>query len=325
MDLFRYIEDIDGLKLERDVAMSERTSFGIGGPAEFFATVHREEALIRLLDLCREKDVNWQIFGGGTNVIVSDRGVRGVVIRIEKGIIEESVRRGVNTLRIRLSAGAPLIRLLQLMRENGALGMSALAGIPGTVGGAVVMNAGTCLGDCAQFIEAVYLCDAEGLREITPADLHFAYRSSTLPNGALVAGARFKFQIGLDEELKAEERAVDAAIEHRRSRQPNRPSAGCVFRNPGDRSAGELIEACGLKGRRIGGAEISDIHANFIVNVDGAQSSDVLALMREAQAAVQERFDISLVPEVHLMGEFDPKEVPLHTRFSSGLTNLVMT
>lgn len=323
MDITDRLKDIDDIEIERDVAMSERTSFAIGGPAESLVTVHGEAALATLLRRCRDEGYPWQLFGAGTNLLVADRGVRGVLLRIGQDAVAESVRRGVNTLRVQLSAGAPLTRLLQIMRENGALGVSALAGIPGSVGGAVVMNAGTRLGDCAQFIEAIHLCDADGIREISPADLHFAYRASALPGGAVIASARFKFQLGLLEEIEAEERAAREATERRRASQPNLASAGCVFCNPVGQAAGQLIEACGLKGRKAGGAEISQVHANFIVNRGGARSSDVLALMREAQSAVQARFGISLVPEIRFMGEFEAGELPSQARFSAGLTNLV--
>ncbi|MDR0967181.1 MAG: UDP-N-acetylmuramate dehydrogenase [Myxococcales bacterium] len=323
MDFLDKLTGIDGIELQRNVPMAGHTSFGIGGEADLFATIHSQDALVRLLALCRTSGVAWQLLGAGTNVLVSDRGVRGVVIHIAKDAVEESARRGVNALYVRLSAGTPLTRLLQIMRSNGALGVSVLSGIPGSVGGAVVMNAGTRLGACAQFIEAVQLCDADGIREISPADLHFAYRESTLPNGAIVTSARFKFQLGLAEELDAEDKAAQAAIERRRAGQPSQPSAGCVFCNPGDRAAGLLIDESGLKGLRVGGAEISDVHANFIVNVGNARASDVLDLMRQAQAAVEARFGVSLVPEVRLMGEFDPAELPRHARFSSGLSNLV--
>lgn len=323
MDFFDRLKDIDNIEVERGVAMSERTSFAIGGRAESFVTVHSEAALAALLRHCREERCPWQLFGAGTNLLVADRGVRGVVIRLGRDAVAEAVRRGVNALRVQLSAGAPLTRLLQIMRENGALGVSALAGIPGSVGGAVVMNAGTQLGDCAQFIEAIHLCDADGIREITPADLHFAYRTSALPGGAVITSARFKFQLGLMEEIEAEASAAREAIARRSASQPHVASAGCVFCNPEGHAAGQLIEACGLKGRRQGSAEISQVHANFIVNKGGARSSDALALMREAQSAVQARFGIWLVPEIRFMGDFEPGELPEQARFSAGLTNLV--
>lgn len=323
MDISERLQDIDGIEVERDVAMGARTSFAIGGPADAVVAVRGEAALARLLRRCRDEGLSWQLFGAGTNLLVADRGVRGAVIHLAPDEAAETVRRGVNALRVQLGAGAPLARLLQIMRAHGALGISALAGIPGSVGGAVVMNAGTRLGDCAQFIESIHLCDADGIREITPADLHFAYRSSALPGGAVIASARFKFQLGLVEEIEAEERAARAAIERRSASQPHLASAGCVFCNPEGQAAGQLIEACGLKGRKVGGAEISHLHANFIVNTGGARASDVLALMREAQAAVRARFGVSLVPEIRFMGEFAPGELPAKARFSSGLTNLV--
>ena len=321
MNFIDRLQDIADIEVERDAAMSAHTSLAIGGPADALVTVRGTAALTEILHRCRQEGCPWQLLGAGTNLIASDRGVRGLVIRLID--VSESVRRGVNALRVQLGAGAPLSRLLQIMREHGALGVSALAGIPGSVGGAVAMNAGTRLGDCAQFIEAVHLCDADGVREISPADLHFAYRTSDLPGGAVISGARFKFQLGLVEEIDAEERAVREAVERRGVSQPRLPSAGCAFCNPKGDSAGRLIDACGLKGRRIGGAEISEVHANFIVNRGGARAVDVCALMREAQAAVQARFGVLLVPEVRLMGEFDPGDLPERARFSSGLTNLV--
>ena len=234
---------------------------------------------------------------------MADAGVRGVVVRLPADFGEE--RCDGETLL--LSAGAPIARLAARGHALGLVGAEFSAGIPGTLGGATAMNAGTRLGEMKQLLTRVELATADGIGFVPAADLRLAYRHCELPAGAVVTRVECRLRPG---DVAASRAAMEADLAHRRSTQPlHQPSFGSTFWNPPGRFAGRLIEAVGLKGHRVGGAMFSERHANFIVNLGEATARDVLALIRLARTRVEERFGVRLETEVRLLGQFEAGEV----------------
>ncbi len=285
--------------------MSQRTSVRVGGPAALLVRPADVEDLALLLQLARQHEQPVTVVGGGANTIVGDGGIPGVTIKLASAS-DDTVRDLGDWVELEIPAGAPSARLVQLAREHGLLGAEWAAGIPGTVGGMTAMNAGTRIGEMKDCVTEVQLCNAEGARWVPPEDLHFAYRHSEL-GGAVVARVRCRLRKGNPAEVAANIAAMDADRAYRKRTQPlNLPNSGSVFRNPPGNHAGRLIEACDLKGVNEGGAGISEVHANFIVNRGGATARDVVTLMARMQRTVRDRFQISLAPEVRLVGLFVP-------------------
>jgi UDP-N-acetylmuramate dehydrogenase len=226
-----------------------------------------------------------------------------VVVRLPADFGEERA----DGNRLLLSAGAPIGRLAARGHALGLVGAEFSAGIPGTLGGATAMNAGTRLGEMKQLLTRVALATADGLGLVPAAALQLAYRHSQLPPGAVVTRVELELHPG---DVGASQATMEADLAHRRRTQPlHQPSFGSTFWNPPGRFAGQLVEAVGLKGYRLGGAAFSERHANFIVNLGAATAHQVLALVRLAQARVEERFGVRLETEVKLLGQFQPGEV----------------
>lgn len=288
----------------RDAPMSARTSVRVGGPADLLVRPADADDLVSLLAAARRAAVPLHVLGGGTNLLVADSGVRGVVVRLPAELGQERTEGEM----LLLSAGAPTSRLVQRALALGLGGCEFAAGIPGTLGGAVAMNAGTRIGEMKDLVTRVEVATADGLRWIQAAELGFAYRTCRLPPGAVATRVELRLRRGDPAAIRA---AMEADQAHRRRTQPlHQPSWGSTFRNPPGDHAGRLVEAVGLKGHRIGGAMWSDVHANFVVNLGGATARDCLALIRLARTRVRERFGIDLHLEVRLLGEFAPDETP---------------
>ena len=286
----------------RDCPLAQRTSIRVGGPADLLVRPADALDAVALLAACEALRVPVTALGGGSNLLVADRGVRGAVVRPVLG--EERVEGE----RLVLAAGTPTSRLGQLAHELGLVGCEFTAGIPGTLGGAVAMNAGTRIGEMKDLVEEVEVATARGLERIAARELGFAYRTCHLPAGALVTRVAVRLRPG---DVAASKGAMEADRERRRSTQPlSQPNFGSTFRNPPGDHAGRLIEAAGLKGHRVGNAMWSPVHANFVVNLGGASARDCLALIRLARARVRERFGVALELEVRLLGEFAPDENP---------------
>ena len=286
----------------RDAPLASRTAIRVGGPADLMVRPADAADLSALLGACRRLEVPVTVLGGGANLLVSDRGVRGVVVRLPPDFGEEAGEGG----RLVLSAGAPTSRLVQRAQERGLVGCEFIAGIPGTLGGAVAMNAGTKIGEMKDVVSRVEVATPEGAHWVEAADLGFAYRTCRLPPGAVVTRVEFRLRPG---DVARSRAAMEADKEYRRRTQPlTQPSWGSTFRNPPGDHAGRLLEAAGLKGHRIGGAMWSDVHANFVTNLGGATAADCLALIRLARRRVRERFGVELELEVRLAGEFGPDE-----------------
>jgi UDP-N-acetylmuramate dehydrogenase len=286
-----------------DEPLAPCTSIRVGGPADLLVRPADPADLAALLAAVRELGLPLSVLGGGANTLVADAGVRGVVVRLPADFGEERAE-GETLL---LSAGAPIGRLAARGHALGLVGAEFSAGIPGTLGGAAAMNAGTRLGEMKQLLTRVELATAQGLGFVPAAALQLAYRHSLLPAGAVVTRVELRLRPG---DVAASRAAMEADVAHRRRTQPlHQPSFGSTFWNPPGRFAGQLIEAVGLKGHRVGGAMFSDLHANFIVNLGEATARDVLALMRLARARVEERFGERLQAEVKLLGQFGAGEV----------------
>ncbi len=276
--------------------LKKHTSLGIGGPADFFVMPSGPEDLVKLLNLVEEGGFPSRILGGGTNLLVADEGVRGIVIRIA-GTAGDCVRHG---RRITAAAGLPLTRLVQAAAENGLSGLEYAVGIPGTVGGAVAMNAGSRGGEIAGAVRRVRVFyPGSGVRDLSPTECAFGYRSSRFRHdGGVVLEAEFELRPDRKETIR--ERMKGHLAWRKRSLPLDFPSAGSVFKNPPGDHAGRLIEEAGLKGKRIGDAQISEKHANIIVNRGGARCGEVEKLIALAREKVRDEFGITLELELEI-------------------------
>ncbi|NOY52464.1 MAG: UDP-N-acetylmuramate dehydrogenase [Deltaproteobacteria bacterium] len=279
--------------------MAWHTTWRIGGPADRF---HRPAAISDLAELLRGLPPGEEIVvvGGGSNLLVADAGIRGRVIMMRA--LKAMDREGEN---LRVGAGMLLPELLQSLAREGWGGLEFLAGIPGTVGGAVRMNAGTGDGSISDRLTAVTMMDRNGRLERWEADrIDFGYRKSGLPDDRLIVEAELILEQGDPGVIL---RTIRKLWAERKKKQPlSLPSAGCVFKNPPGKTAGRLIDLCGMKGVRVGDAEVSEVHANFIVNRGHARAVDVLELIGKVREKVKGRFGIVLKPEIRLVGDFPP-------------------
>jgi UDP-N-acetylmuramate dehydrogenase len=285
-------------KLLLQESMAKHSSFKIGGPAEALAKPGTVAELQACLDFAKKEKQPIFFLAGGTNLLVRDGGIKGLTLKLD-GEFKEIHIKGTE---IHAGAGANLALLSKKAGLAGLSGLEFAIGIPGSVGGGLVMNAGAHGSDLSQVVTRIGLLEQGELKEIPASEAGFAYRNSRFKHSGLIL-------LWADMHLKAGDKAVidahmDEVLAKRKASQPlHLPNAGCVFKNPAGDSAGRMIEACGLKGKRSGGAEISTLHANFVVNQGGAKASDVLALMDEARQAVKAKFHVVLENEVLIVGE----------------------
>ena len=282
----------------RDEPMSKHTSLRIGGPADYFVRVTTERDLVGAVAVAREHELPVLMLGGGTNMLVSDRGVRGVVLQ------NDWTEMSVDGLTITASSGTPLASVAAVAARNGIAGLEWMATVPGTVGGAIHGNAGAFGSETKDVLVDATLMDLNGdIWTEGNAALGFAYRTSKLQKTPIVV-VRARFRGTPGDRASAVKRIKEIANE-RMAKQPlAQPNTGSIFRNPQGDHAGRLIDAAGLKGATIGGAMVSIKHANFIVNVGDASATDVKTLMERCQREVREKFGVDLVPEVELVGEW---------------------
>lgn len=280
------------------------TSFAIGGPAEAVVNVHQQRELQPLLGFLASENIPWRIIGKGSNLLVRDEGFSGVIVRLGGEFADFSEEVGDDGLVIvRVGGGSSLARLSWRCSERGLTGLEFGCGIPGTLGGAVIMNAGAWGRDIASVLRRVKLVTAEGELSLSAGDLDFSYRCwkdfLAYQGRAVVAAVELQLQRGNTLEILAYCKSLQ---EKRKTKQPSEhANAGSFFKNPPDDSAGRLIEASGLKGLRVGGAMVSEGHGNFLVNTGGATASDVLRLMKIVQDKVKRESGVCLVPEVHFI------------------------
>lgn len=282
-----------------NVPMSDYTSIAIGGAADVMAFPKGEGDLKDLLNFASSKNYNVYLHGGGTNIIVRDKGIRGVVINMCEGF-KDIVWGTDNSVIVGASVG--LYELLRDCKERSLSGFEFTSGIPGTVGGAVRMNAGAYGAEMKDIVEGAEIITKKGKRGfLTKTELGFGYRKSEIPEGAVIVRGHFKFKESkkelIEEKIRMfkEKRKGTSAI--------NKPNCGSVFKNPKDNHAGKLIEEAGLKGLKSGQAQISEVHANYIVNLGGAKAKDVLNLMATVRDKIYSAKGIVMEPEVKVVGE----------------------
>jgi UDP-N-acetylmuramate dehydrogenase len=297
------LELIPRLKVKTDEPLARYTSMKIGGPADYFLNAEDEEALCRLLPLLQVYRVPVCLLGNGSNVVISDRGVPGAVIHLA-GDFKKCVWREDET-GVSADAGAACV-VTQLAREaarKGYAGLEFAEGIPGTIGGALVMNAGAYGSEFAKIVEQVHGVTSQGAPFcFSRAQMNFSYRDAHLAPGYIVT--RVCLRLSKDDAGRVGPRLREL-VTRRKSNQPSgHPNSGSMFRNPPGDFAGRLIEAAGLKGKRIGQAQISERHANFIVNLGGARADEVRQLMDLARAEVKQCFGIELAAEVKYLGDW---------------------
>lgn len=286
--------------MKEQVALARYTTLGTGGPARWFAAPESEAELLERLAWADAEGLPVAVVGLGSNLLVADDGFPGLVLKLAGGLAAAEAADGV----LAGGGGAPLAVCLHRARAAELGGFEFACAIPGTVGGGVWMNAGAYGGDIAGVLRRARVADATGARWLTPQELGLRYRTSGLRHGQVVARAEFVLEPRPLEEIKATVAAMQA---RRKEAQPtNKRTFGSVFKNPDhELSAGRMLEACGLRGYRSGGAQISPKHANFIENADGARSADAIALIAEARRRAREQFGVVLHPEVQLLGALE--------------------
>jgi UDP-N-acetylenolpyruvoylglucosamine reductase len=284
--------------IEEGVLLSRFTTLGTGGPARWFAKPGSLDELAAALEWAAEREVSVSVVGLGSNLLVADEGVDGLVLKLGGQLASAEAVDG----RLVGGGGAPLAVCLHRARAASLGGFEFACAIPGTVGGGVKMNAGAYGGDIAGVLERALVVSAAGVEWRSPEELGLEYRRSRLEAGEVVARAEFRLEPRPPEEIRA---TVGEMQAQRKAAQPtNKRTFGSVFKNPEhELTAGRMLEACGLRGYRIGGAQISPRHANFIENADGASSADAIELMAEARRRARDEFGVELEHEVQLLGE----------------------
>jgi UDP-N-acetylmuramate dehydrogenase len=283
-----------------DASLAPATWWKIGGPADATVAANATGDVAYLLQWCFKRKLPCFVLGAGSNLLIGDGGMRGVVLQLGGSYDALDVRVEDGLVVARAGASAMLPQLVAQAASLGAVGIDGLAGIPATVGGALRMNAGTDR-EIGEFVREVRV-QTPSKPEPTPAWVGFSYRQTTLAREAVVADVTLAFECGDPAAVRA--RTQDRLVRRKATQPVALPNAGSCFRNPPGDRAGRLIEAAGAKGWREGGAEVSTLHANFIVNVDGAKALDVSSLLARVHRAVDDAFGIDLHLEVHLVGEF---------------------
>ena len=290
-----------GEQVRRDEPLARYTAMRVGGPADLLVVCDRTDDVVQAAGLARSLGVPWRVLGGGCNVLVADRGVRGLVI------VNRAARIDFAKETVRAEAGALLAVLAREAVERGLAGLEWAVGLPGAVGGAVVGNAGAFEGDIAQVLRSATVLGPDGEVVERPNEwFEFEYRLSRIKRGTgsgghVVLAATFELRPGDPEKLAAR---ADEILEWRKTRHPSGATMGSTFKNPPGSHAGYLIEQAGLRGTRIGGAQISEMHGNFFMNTGNATAADVLALIEHARAEVERQFGLELELEIEMVGEW---------------------
>ncbi len=277
--------------------MSSHTSFKTGGKAEYFVTLGTADEAKALVEALKKENIKYTVIGNGSNLLVSDKGVDGVVICIGKNLSQITVD-GTSLI---VEAGALLSRISSVATKNSLTGFEFASGIPGSLGGALVMNAGAYGGEMKDVVKETTYIDCSGnIKTIT--EHNFGYRKSVFKDGDVILSSVIGLEKGDIEQIRAK---CDELNQRRREKQPlEYPSAGSTFKRPEGYFASKLIDDAGLRGFRVGGAMVSDKHCGFVINYDNATSMDIFNLMKEVKNRVYEKFGVTLEPEVRLIGEF---------------------
>ncbi|UCF16675.1 MAG: UDP-N-acetylmuramate dehydrogenase [Phycisphaerales bacterium] len=291
MAIFGGLEEI----VETNYPLAKRTWYGLGGPADYFIRPNNTEQLTEVVQRCNENGIRMYVMGFGSNLLVSDAGVRGAVIKLEA---KQFAQVEFGEREVTAWAGAELSKLVLTCVEKGLSGVEALTGIPGSVGGAIKMNAGGNFGDFGAAVETVCLMDSTGgIFDKSKPELEFDYRRTNI-TAKFILNARLKLNAGDPEQIM---RTVKEIWIYKKNSQPlNTKNSGCIFKNPRGISAGALIDRADLKGMKIGGATVSEKHANFIIAETGCTSSDVVKLIETIKKTVKEQFDVELEHEIEI-------------------------
>ncbi len=297
--IYELFKDRDFGKILFDEPMKNHTSFKIGGPADVLIIPGSEEDLVEAIRYCREKGVKYFIMGNGTNLLIKDTGIRGAVIKIANGFDKIDI----NGDRIFCQSGALLSKVAEFSLEHSLTGFEFACGIPGTVGGAITMNAGAYGGEMKDIVARVRVLDRDNrIVELSNEEMNFRYRgSSVIDKEFIVLGAEFKLNKG--EQLLIEEKMKELT-EKREAKQPlEYPSAGSTFKRPEGYFAGKLIDDAGLRGLRYGDAQVSEKHCGFVINAGEATFEEVITLIKTIQKVVHDKFDVMLETEVKIVGD----------------------
>ena len=300
-DILGKLQDIVGSdNIVSDEPMRKHTTFRIGGNADIFVRPESKKQIAEILRLCRKQDVPYFILGNGSNLLVGDRGFRGVVINIMDNMNDIKVDGGI----IKAQAGAMLIKVSRAARDNSLTGLEFASGIPGTIGGAIYMNAGAYGGEMKDVVTQVTAMDAEGeIYTFGTDELEFSYRHSVIQQRDLIV-LDVTMKLAAGDQKIIDDRMSELAVA-RRTKQPlEYPSAGSTFKRPEGYFAGKLIMDAGLRGYRVGDAQVSEKHCGFVVNRGNATADDVIKLIDDVKAKVSEEYDVVLEPEVRMIGEF---------------------
>lgn len=310
-EIKKRLVNLFGSKVKFDEPMSRHTYFKVGGPAEAFVMPESVEQLLQLVSWSGEKNIPYIVAGDGSNLLVRDKGIQGIVIVLTKCLNRIfRIKEDKESVMIKAMAGVRTQTLCRFAIEEGLSGINFALGIPGTVGGAIMMNAGTSLGSISDILESVNIMTSSGaILKMEKDEIDFSYRSLSWKRRMENPGdgdpiiLEGSFRLGKSDTLLLKKEA-EVILKKKNESQPTKmPGAGCFFKNPvSGKTAGQLIDIAGLKGTRIGGAEISVKHANFIVNTGTASASDILVLMQLVQETVFNKFNINLQPEVNIVG-----------------------
>lgn len=276
--------------------LSNHTWLKIGGPADLFLVPSSKEDVVHAISFCRDQDLPYTILGSGSNVLVGDKGIRGAVIAVHK-TLDYMI---VDGAKVRAGAGVLLPKLVVDLLKEGYTGMEGLGGIPGTLGGAIIMNAGAYGTEIFEFVTDVELIRNGQLQTLSKDQIHYTYRATDL-NDDIILEVGFEFERGDVEAAK--ERRKELLAKRKNSQPLDRPNAGSIFKNPNGDFAGRLIEASGLKGTRVGDALVSEKHANFLVNDGNATAADMMALVKLVRYRVKADHKTDLELEIKLLGE----------------------
>lgn len=299
-ELISELEALKVGKVKENELLANHTTIKIGGPAQYFIEPSTVENLQKTMELIRKNHVKWRAIGRGSNLLVSDHGMEGVVIKLSTGLDQLEV----NGTEVKVGAGHSLVSLATVISKKGLSGFEFAGGIPGSVGGAVYMNAGAHGSDISKILTKAHVLFEDGRMEwLSNEEMEFSYRTSILQkkNPGIVVEAIFQLQSGNRDDIVSE---MQKNKDYRKTTQPwNFPCAGSIFRNPLPKYAGQLIESAGLKGHSIGGAKISEMHGNFIVNDGGATAEDVLALIKHVKDTIFDLYTVKMETEVEIIGK----------------------
>ena len=287
------------MEIKKNELMKNHTSFKIGGPADEFCEVSSVLEIKELMEYAKEKGIPCMVMGNGSNLLVGDKGIRGLVIKIARGFDNVEVEGGIITAQ----SGVLLSRLAKIALKNNLSGLEEVSGIPGTLGGAIYMNAGAYGGEMKDVVKSVTYLDDGEIKTAKGDELEFGYRKSMFSGkDMIILSAEIELKNENPDEIKAK---MDDFKERRTSKQPlTIPSAGSTFKRPEGYFAGKLIEDAGLKGYSVGGAAVSTLHSGFVVNTGDAKACDVLDLIKHIKKTVFDKFGVELYEEVKLVGEF---------------------